>query len=88
MGALFGVGTSSAVNSEALYYLKSYGLVLIIAAIGSTKIPKLLCEKLSGKNIPAKVMTFLEPAYVAAVLIAVTAYLVDGSFNPFIYFRF
>ncbi|MCL2816768.1 MAG: MBOAT family protein [Clostridiales bacterium] len=36
----------------------------------------------------AKVMNALEPLFLAALLIIVTAFLVDGSFNPFIYFRF
>ena len=39
-------------------------------------------------SVNAKVMDFAEPLILAGLLILVTAYLVDGSFNPFLYFRF
>jgi alginate O-acetyltransferase complex protein AlgI len=69
------------VSAEGLYYLRSYAVPLLIAALGSTPLPKRLAERVS---LP----TGLEPAAVLAALTLVTAYLVDGSFNPFIYFRF
>ena len=67
-----------------LYYLKSYAVILTAAAIGSTPIVKHLAEKV--QHHPA--MTVLEPLLVAGLLLLSTAYLVDGSFNPFLYFRF
>ena len=33
-------------------------------------------------------MTIIQPAVLLALLLVCTAYLVDGSFNPFLYFRF
>jgi alginate O-acetyltransferase complex protein AlgI len=68
---------------ETLYYLKSYAILLIAGIIGSTPIIKNLTLKINEKA-----MNILQPIFVTVVLILVTAYLVDGSFNPFLYFRF
>jgi len=35
-----------------------------------------------------RVLPWLEPVVLCALLLAVTAFLVGGSFNPFLYFRF
>ena len=47
-----------------------------------------MLKKLHEKLESRKIMTVLEPVALCAVMIVVTAYLVDGSFNPFLYFRF
>ena len=78
---MFGAGGYPLVSAEALFYLKNFGFVLVIALIGSTPIPKYLVKKI-------KVTKYLETAFILALLVIVTAYLVDGSFNPFLYFRF
>ncbi len=66
---------------ETLYYLKSYGMILLIAMIGCLPIAK--WSKLrSLKN------SYVEAFLLLGLLLLVTAYLVDGSFNPFLYFRF
>lgn len=90
IGAMFGLTTTPFTSMEFVYYAKSYGLVLLLAAIGSTPLPKLATEKLCivGGNKLAKLMDILEIAFMAVLLFLVTAYLVDGSFNPFLYFRF
>ena len=88
IGSLFGFGDVPLISTEALYYLRSYLVVIIIAVIGFTPLPKKLITKLKEKAKINKVMNILEPAVLLFLLIIVTAYLVDGSFNPFIYFRF
>ncbi len=66
---------------ETLYYLKSYGVILLVAIIGCLPVAK--WNKLrSLKN------SYVEALYLLGLLLLVTAYLVDGSFNPFLYFRF
>ena len=80
---LFGGGLP-AVSTEAVYYLRSYAVMLVIAAVGATRLPLRIGLWLSEKKASA----VLEPVAVVAVLLAATAYLVDGSFNPFLYFRF
>ena len=82
LGIMFGGAAWS--NSAAVYYLKSYAVILAVAAIGSTPIVGTLGRKIEG----TKAVTVLEPIMVAGLLLLSTAYLVDGSFNPFLYFRF
>lgn len=88
IGGMFGAGSIPFVNSEMLYYLKSYAVVIVLAIIGSTPIVKNLALKLENGKNTGKVIKVLEPVAIAALLIVMTAYLVDGSFNPFLYFRF
>lgn len=81
IGSMFGAGDVPLLSAETLYYLRSYALVFAIAAVGSTPLPKKLAEK-------AKFAGFVEPVVLLVLLVVCTAYLVDGSFNPFLYFRF
>lgn len=75
-------------GTECLYYLKSYFWILLIAAIGSTDYPKKWYGKTKDHTSVAKILVFVEPIVLLAILLLATAYLVDGSFNPFLYFRF
>ena len=79
--ALFGL--TGGMSSAALYYLRSYALPLALGILGATPLPAKLAKKLSD----AAPRTFLALTLVglALLLAVVTAYLVDGSFNPFIY---
>ena len=70
-------------TAESLYYLRSYAVVFAVSIVGATPLPKKLAAR-----IPEKVLAVLEPIVLAALLLTCTAYLVDGSFNPFLYFRF
>ena len=71
-------------NTVSVYYLKSYAVILLAALVGATPIVKRLGKKIEQ----TAAATVLEPLWVAALLILSTAYLIDGSFNPFLYFRF
>ena len=83
LAGMFGLGGLPLVNGETLYYLRSYALVFLLAALGSTSVVKTAAEKL-----PERVALALEPLVTVGLLLVCTAYLVDGSFNPFLYFRF
>ncbi len=85
---LFGANGESLINASTIYYLKSYLVVLVIAIIGSTPLLKNIIEKLKTKTNANKIINLLEPIAMASILIIVTAYLVDNSYNPFLYFRF
>ena len=87
VGGMFGVNVPF-VSAEWLYYLKNYGFVIIIAAISSTPLPKILISKLSKNTDFAKLWAVVEIILLVCLLLISTAYLVDGSFNPFLYFRF
>ena len=68
---------------ESVYYLRSYAGVFLLSIVGATPVVK----ELAGR-IPEKIRAVLEPVVLAALLLVCTGYLVDGSFNPFLYFRF
>lgn len=82
--AMFGAAGLPLYSADTLYNLRSYGVLLIMAFIGATPLVKNIGKKIEG----TKISTVLEPLSVAVILIICTAYLVDGSFNPFLYFRF
>ena len=81
---LFGFGGLSLTSAETLYYLKSYAVLFILGILGSTPVVKNAARRMDGTKAGA----VLEAAAMLALLIVCTAYLVDGSFSPFLYFRF
>jgi len=81
---LFGLLPVPLISQEALYYLRSYALLLLAAVVGATPLVRNCAVKLDKKEWSA----WLWPAAGVALLLVCTAYLVDGSFNPFLYFRF
>ena len=84
VGGMFGLGGLPLVSTASLYYLRSYGLLLLFAAVGATPLVSRTAKKLESRTVTA----ILEPVVLCALLLAVTAFLVGGSFNPFLYFRF
>ena len=88
LGRMFGLGGVPLVTEEALYYLVSYAVTFIIAIIGATPLPTRLMERLSRGKTTGRVLAVAAPVGLAVLLAVITAYLVDGSFNPFLYFRF
>ena len=85
---LFGVNKEPFINTYTIYYLKSYLPILIVAIIASTPICKNIIEKLKKNNLINNIINILEPFYIIILLLLVTAYLIDSSYNPFLYFRF
>ena len=81
IGTMFDFSNLS--DARSLYYVKSYAVTLIIAVIGSTPLIK---NALARTN--EKVKAVLSPIVCASVLIVSTAYIIGGSYNPFLYFRF
>ena len=73
---------------ESLYYLRSYAVVLLLAVLGATPLPKRLLARLRKNRVCGAILDVLEPIVLVALLALCTAYLIDGSFNPFLYFRF
>ncbi len=85
---MFGFNDVPLVSSDALYYLRSYAVVLLIAVVGATPLFKRLAERLSASEKSRRILNIAEPVFLVALLCCVTAFLIDGSFNPFLYFRF
>lgn len=85
---LFGLNKEVFINNYTIYYLKSYLIVLIIAIFGATPLFKNIIEKLKKSKCLNKIINVLEPIFLIILLLLVTAYLIDSSYNPFLYFRF
>ena len=88
IGGLFGLAGVPLWTGETGYYLGSYAVVLAVAILGATPIPK--NALLAARKNPTvdRVLNILEPVFHLAIILVVTAYFVDGSFSPFLYFRF
>jgi alginate O-acetyltransferase complex protein AlgI len=85
---MIGVSGEPLYTAESLYYFKSYALVLALAVVGATPLIKTLVLK-ARENVKLKAaVNAATPCVIFALLVVATAYLVDSSFNPFLYFRF
>ena len=88
IAALFGLGGLPLTDPLSIYYLWSYAGVFLIAILGATPLPAIIVRQLARGRITGRVVSALEPVVLLALLAICTGYLVDGSFNPFLYFRF
>ena len=83
---LFGIGTENMISAESVYYLRNYLLIYVI--VGATPLPKKLYGIIQKSSATEKITIVVEPMIMVLLLVVITAFLVDGSFNPFLYFRF
>lgn len=86
--AMFGFQNLPSVTVESIYYLKSYMIILIIGIIGATPILKKLIAIAKKNRYMGMIFNISEPMVLTILLAVCTAFLIDGSFNPFLYFRF
>lgn len=84
--AMFGGRDIPLVTEETIYYTNSYLVAIIIAVFGCTPLPKKIY--LFYKEKWPRTVDLLKPLIIVFLLLLATAYLVDGSYNPFLYFRF
>ena len=84
LGSMFGFGGVPLVTAETWYYLRSYGLLFVLGFVGATP----LVRDTANRLYKHKAAAVLEPLVLIALLLICTGYLVDGSFSPFLYFRF
>lgn len=82
--ALFGCAGLPLYTAETGYYLRSFAPLLIAACVGATPLVKRVARRIKGNRVAQT----LEPVLWLGLLLVCTAYLVDGSFSPFLYFRF
>lgn len=85
---LFSFKSLSLSNNFILYYVKSYGFILIMGIIFSTPLIKNIIEKLRSKKILNNIINIIEVIVILLILLIVTSMLIDSSYNPFLYFRF
>ena len=85
-GAMFGAGAGFCDNNT-LWQLSSYLPLLGICLVASTPLASKLYGWLREKCVPAA-MTAADSCGIVCGMLLSTAYLVSGSYNPFLYFRF
>lgn len=83
LAAMFGGASGGLYNENVGYYFTSFLPMLIIGCMAATPLAAKLWAKL-----PVKVVKVILPVVLLAGLIFSTAYLVDATYNPFLYFRF
>lgn len=88
IGSLLGFGGLPIITDSFVYYLTSYLPVIVVAIIASTPMPKRVYEYLKTKKGTHAFIEIIEIPILVILTVIVTAYLADGSFNPFLYFRF
>jgi len=86
IGSMFGFGVNGLADTRAMYGLLYWLPLLVIGFVGSTPFMKNRYLNLAQKRPNA--LQWLAPAFCLVVLVLCTAYLVDASYNPFLYFRF
>ena len=84
LAAMFGLGGLPVVTGETLYYLRSFCILFVLGILGATPVVK----KAADRCLSTRAGAVLEPFGLAVLLLLCTGYLVDGSFSPFLYFRF
>lgn len=88
IGMMFG-NTGTFVDDPFIYFLESRIWLLIACAIGSTPLPRMvcsfICEKFSKREV---LLGIMETALFMGIMVLSVAFLVSGSYNPFLYFRF
>ncbi len=85
-GAMFGVKSAGAINSETIYQIYTNAIIFVVCAIFATDLPAKALSKISEKA--TKAVHILTPVAQVGALLASTTFLVDASYNPFLYFRF
>jgi alginate O-acetyltransferase complex protein AlgI len=86
--SMFGMSGLPLAGVQSVYYLRSYLIIFVIAIIGSTDLPKRIIDRIRKTPFGAIALTGAEPVVCVVLLLLTTAYLIDASFNPFLYFRF
>lgn len=89
MRALFGLYGQGLGNRETVYLLYNNIILLILLALGSTRLPKLIGDWFAEKTEKKDLIAVLgRGCFYTVIFLLSVAWLVDASYNPFLYFRF
>ena len=88
ISSMLGMEDIPVTGIQTLYYLRSYAGVLILAIVGCTPLPKICAKRINKTRIGNVILSIAEPVVCIVLLLVISAYLIDGSYNPFLYFRF
>ena len=89
LAALVGAAGNTFAGGESLYLILNYALLLLVLCIGSSDLParagRRILSAAAGSDTACAIIRCL---FILAVFLLSIAYLVDASYNPFLYFRF
>lgn len=88
LGNMFGLNGTSLYNSEALYYLQNYIVIIIIGIICSIPLKNIVSKILNKRKEKQVAFAIVSSICYIGIILLSTASLVNNSFNPFLYFRF
>ncbi len=87
--AMFGGFGAGFANSETVYLLYNNAVLFVVLILGSTMLPRKLAQRAKeAAQRQTWVWTFLQCVFYAGIFVISVAYLVDATYNPFLYFRF
>lgn len=87
--AMFGVGSQLMFNQETIYLLYNNGILLLLLILGATMLPKHLAGKwMESLRNKQWICVILKSMFYLGIFLFSVAYLVDATYNPFLYFRF
>lgn len=85
---LFSFSSLKFSNDFIIYYIRSYGVILIGGLVLCTPLIKNVINKLRENKILNYIINIFEVIVLVLVLVIITSMLIDSSYNPFLYFRF
>ena len=88
LGGMFGIGSSSVLDATGIYQIKSYLWMIMIAMLGVTPLCKNIVKRLKENRNGSMVINILTPIFICGMLLLATAFLIQSSVHPFLYFRF
>ena len=92
LAGMFGFGLTESVSSigisVGMYQVRNYAFLIVLAVILALRIPKLLLEKVKEKLWCERILKVVTPVWYLVLILVVTAFLIQSSVHPFLYFRF
>ena len=85
---LFSFSSLKFSNDFIIYYIRSYGVILIGDLVLCTPLIKNAINKLRENKILNYIINIFEVIVLVLILVIITSMLIDSSYNPFLYFRF
>lgn len=85
---LFSFSSLKLSNDFIIYYIRSYGVILIGGLVLCTPLIKNVINKLRENKILNYIINIFEVIILVLILVVITSMLIDSSYNPFLYFRF
>jgi len=85
---MFGMGSNTFIDNQSIYYLYTNLFLFILAIIFSTPLPKKLFKKLIYNVKLKPYAKLIVPTIYLILIFLCTTYLVNETYNPFLYFKF